>query len=257
MGKELTLILGGGPRSGAAASTGKAVAGDIKLEPASGEEGVFYSQGGDRYFKENFYCGRGRGGFSRGAGCTLNDKPYDRNFPRENKNDKKGKITKCRTCGSTYHYQNGCEVFKVMKNKNTKDEEANLVMGDEEKWTEMFLESLDEEDRLKVVGPTPSDKVFKFGNNGKLISLGQYIVPVTLAGKRGTLKFDKIKSDIPLLLCKKAMKTAKVKLNIETDTVKVFGEEIDLATTSSGHYLLPLLGKGSFGEIDWDTGCSV
>ena len=54
MGKELTLILGGGPRSGAAASTGKAVAGDIKLEPASGEEGVFYSQGGDDMLKRTF-----------------------------------------------------------------------------------------------------------------------------------------------------------------------------------------------------------
>ena len=63
-----------------------------------------------------------------------------------------------------------------------------------------------------------------------------------------------MKSDIPLLLSKKAMKKAKMKIDLENDTCAIFGKEIELKTTSSGHYCISLLEEMSTGdntEVDW------
>ena len=49
---------------------------------------------------------------------------------------------------------------------------------------------------------------------------------------------DSIKSDIPLLLSKKAMKKAKIKIDLENDRCVVFGKDVDLKTTTSGQYCL-------------------
>ena len=286
MADAIRWVMGDTP--GAAAKPKK---NDIKVEPLDDEEGVFVSQDGDRYVRDNnFYRGRGRGGGAwRGRG---RGKPYDwpkDDLPRENRKDEKGEVTTCRTCGSRYHYQNACEVKKA---KAAKGEDVNLVMGDEEwmefalatqhgeklskftqeakncaavdtactsnvggkPWYEMLYETLSESDRKKVKGPLPSSKVFRFGNNQVLSLLGKYIVPVYIAGKKGSLEFDMIDSDIPLLLSKKSMKGLKMKLDIETDKCKIFGVEIDLETTGNGHYLLPLTANddtGSVVECDW------
>ena len=39
-------------------------------------------------------------------------------------------------------------------------------------WLEMFMDSLDEKLWLKLKGPMPSNRLFNFGNNGRLRSLG-------------------------------------------------------------------------------------
>ena len=39
---------------------------------------------------------------------------------------------------------------------------------------------------------------------------------------------------------KKAMKDAKMKIDLENDKAEIFGQEVELMTTSSGHYCLPL-----------------
>ena len=119
-----------------------------------------------------------------------------------------------------------------------------------EQWTKLMLDSLSLEDRKKVVGPVKCKVPFKFGNNGRLYAEEKWTIPVVIAGTKGTLTFHTIKSDIPLLMCKKAMKTLKVNLNIEHDKVTIFGKEMDLDTTSSVHYILPLFGKGEETEVN-------
>ena len=64
-------------------------------------------------------------------------------------------------------------------------------------------------------------KVFKFGNNGKLSSRGKYFLPPNLAGKSIILGVYVIDSDVPLLLSKKAMKKAGMKIDLKDDTVTV------------------------------------
>lgn len=75
-----------------------------------------------------------------------------------------------------------------------------------------------------------------------LKSLGKYSVPAMIVGKTSEIKFDITDSDIPLLMSKKTMKEMKMRIDLEKDTSSVWGVTIDLKTTESGHYLLPLLG---------------
>ena len=114
----------------------------------------------------------------------------------------------------------------------------------------MYVQELCEEDRKKVTGEH-SNRIFKFGNNGMLRSLGKYSVPAMIAGKTCSIEFDIINSDIPLLMSKKAMKTMKMRIDLEKDTACVWGVTIDLKTTESGHYLLPLLGDAEEVNIAW------
>ena len=96
-----------------------------------------------------------------------------------------------------------------------------------------------------------SNKLFKFGNNGMLRSLGRYSVPAMVAGKSWVIDFDIIDSDIPLLMSKGDMKKMKMKIDLEKDTASVWGISVDLKTTNSGHYLLPLLGEAEEVNIAW------
>ena len=116
---------------------------------------------------------------------------------------------------------------------------SNSVAGKE--WLDIYINSLNENIRKKLRGPMESNRVFKFGNNGKLTSQGLYILPCIIAGKSCTIEVDVVKSDILLLLSKKAMKKAKMKIDLENDKCAVFGKEIELKTTSSGHYCISVL----------------
>ena len=92
-------------------------------------------------------------------------------------------------------------------------------------------------------GPISSNRVCKFGNNGRLPSEGKYFIPATLARKEVILEMDVVDSDIPLLLSKQAMKKAKMNIDLEDDTVTAFGNKEKLLTTSGGHYCMSLLGE--------------
>ena len=106
-------------------------------------------------------------------------------------------------------------------------------------WLESYLGTLgDAESRL--VQYRNSDKVFKFGGGTKLKSLGEYSLPAYLVGNKVTIKADVVESDIPLLLSRQAMKTAKIKLDIENDSAEILGKQVVLNVTSCGHYCVPL-----------------
>ena len=55
-----------------------------------------------------------------------------------------------------------------------------------------------------------------------------------------TLKTDVVGSDIPLLLSRTAMKRAGVKMDLENDSATIFGKDIALNLTTSGHYCIPI-----------------
>ena len=48
-------------------------------------------------------------------------------------------------------------------------------------WFDMYVQALFDDDRAKVSGPANSNRLFKFGNNGMLRSLGKYSVPAIVA----------------------------------------------------------------------------
>ena len=107
-------------------------------------------------------------------------------------------------------------------------------------WLDMFKEDLDEDIKKQIKGPYRSDKVFGFGNNGQLESLGKYYIPVVMAGWKTNISVDLIDSDIPLLLSRKAMEKAKMKIDFAERTVTAFGRTVPMQSTQSGHPILPI-----------------
>ena len=73
-----------------------------------------------------------------------------------------------------------------------------------------------------------SKKVFKFGNNLKFKSEGEYRIPAIIAGRRVMIRTDVVASEILLLLSRSAMKNAQMKLNLQDNKANIFGQEVDL-----------------------------
>ena len=106
-------------------------------------------------------------------------------------------------------------------------------------WMDDFLASLSPSDREKVKNEN-SEKTFRFGGGETLTSLGAFLIPATVADKKIMIKTDVVDSNIPLLLSKDAMKKASMKLDLENDTAQIFGTNVVLNETSSGHYCIPI-----------------
>ena len=64
----------------------------------------------------------------------------------------------------------------------------------------MYLESIDAKDMQEVKGPMPSNCIFRFGNDKKLRSGWEYLLPATIGEKDVTLKVDCVNSNIPLII---------------------------------------------------------
>ena len=54
------------------------------------------------------------------------------------------------------------------------------------------------------------------------------------------IQTDVVDSDIPLLLSRPDMKRLGLQINIKNDTAKICGKVIDIGTTISGHYFIPI-----------------
>ena len=61
-----------------------------------------------------------------------------------------------------------------------------------------------------------------------------------VGGLKVSIETDVVSYDLPLLLSKYSMQKANTKLDFENNTV-MFGREIDLTFTTSGHYCIPML----------------
>jgi len=64
--------------------------------------------------------------------------------------------------------------------------------------------------------------------------------PCRFGGKRVNIKTDVIDSGIPLLMSRHSMKAAGMINNMAEDADILFGDTVNLRTTSTGHYILPL-----------------
>ena len=101
------------------------------------------------------------------------------------------------------------------------------------KWFNGYITILSDT-QIQNLKKIESKKVFKFGGGEKLTYLGSYQFPANLGGKDIKINVDVADSDIPLLLLSlKAMKKAKTKLDLEQDSVEVFGQSILLNHAAS------------------------
>ena len=106
-------------------------------------------------------------------------------------------------------------------------------------WKETYLASLSSDEK-RHVRIWASDTKFKFGGESTVKSDECMEFPCTIAGHKTKIVTDVIDSDIPLLLSKPDMKRLGFKLNMAEDTLEVNDKKLDLDTTSSCHYYLPL-----------------
>ena len=68
-------------------------------------------------------------------------------------------------------------------------------------------------------------------------------IPANIGDEDVTIETDVISNDVPLLLSKDAMKKATTVVDFQNDKVTMFGKDINLKFTSSGHYVIPLNGN--------------
>ena len=117
---------------------------------------------------------------------------------------------------------------------------------------QIYLESLPVYARKRVQGPFPGEKCFKGVGQGVLVFLARYIIPAEMGEHPVMIEVEVVKSDIPLLLSKEAMKKAKMVLHMDEDYAEIFGRKVMLDTTSAGHYVIPLLNQKTSSEINDD-----
>lgn len=181
-----------------------------------------------------------------------------------------GNVLTCKSCGSFRHMMATCphswENMAKVNACSAEEEEFVLFTGYQPKeirhlgmdarncavldsacsstvcgstWISTYIDSLDDIDKQKIK-KTEGRRIFKFGGGTRLKSEGEYEIPARVAGKDVTIRTDVVKSDIPLLLSRIAMKTAGVKMNLEDDTAEILGKTMNLNLTSSGHYCIPI-----------------
>ena len=242
-------------------------AASVKLEPAflaENEEALlaagYYKQGqGKRSVRT------GRGGYSRGGGQRGQGQEARRKM---NPTGPDGKPLTCRVCGSYRHLMKDCpDSWENIKKVNiVEDENVVLFTGYNKEeiyqlgvdarncaildsacsstvcgqnWMDSYINSLNEVDRKKIK-QTTGERTFKFGGGTRLKSRAEYCLPAVIVGKEVTIKTDVVGSDIPLLLSRTAMKRAGVKMDLENDSATIFGKDIALNRTTSGHYCIPI-----------------
>lgn len=246
----------------------------IKLEPAflAEHEEALAAAG---YFKRNDSQMRrgGRNGWSpRYQQGDRRNGSSSSQTKRLNKKGPDGQVLRCFECDSTCHFAKNCphksdnhkEAHMVQTENSAEhvvcftegDSDALVLLSREaqncavldsacsstvcgEEWISTYTESLSEEDR-KLIKSSPGEKWFKFGAGSPLHSNRHMEIPAYMVGQRVTIKTDVVDSEIPLLLSKKAMKSARIKLDLENDTAEVLGKEVVLNDTTSGHYCLPI-----------------
>ena len=252
-----------GDISGGSASLGSSV----KLEPAflAENEEALLAAGYVRQGQGKGNAKSRRGGFNYGGG----QRGQVQNVKRKmNPAGPDGKTLTCRVCGSYRHLMKDCpDSWENLRRVNIVDDENAVLFTGYNKdeicqlgidarncaildsacsstvcgrsWINGYINSLNEGDRKKI-GQTVGERTFKFGGGTRLKSTAEYSLPAVIAGKEVTINTDVVDSDIPLLLSRSAMKKAGVKMDLENDSATIFGKDVALNLTTSGHYCIPI-----------------
>ena len=83
-----------------------------------------------------------------------------------------------------------------------------------------FIENLCDEEKNNVK-ESGSQEMFTFGDGSTVKSLKKVSFPCWINGKRGFTTTDVVECGIPLLLSRRTLKTLKMVLDFENDTVEL------------------------------------
>jgi len=115
---------------------------------------------------------------------------------------------------------------------------TKTVCGKE--WLQYMLDSLSSEE-LKSVEIKKSHMPFKFGD-GRIINSYQTVTfPAKVGNRLCNIKTEVVECKIPLLLSKESLAKAEVVIDIGKDHVMMFGQKVNIQTTSTGHYCVNIM----------------
>ena len=235
---------------------------------AHAHNGAGFNQNNRRHNNNN------NGGRPANYSYPARDRNYNHNKDRKmNPMNNFGKVSQCRNCGSLYHWARECP-GRYDRNEGEIDDKIvhlSLFMGNDAiarqnsklqtlleeslgyavldtgcsatvcgiDWYNSYVDNLSEFDK-STISELPSSSTFVFGDGVSVKSVKKAIFPCYLNGKRSTITADVVDCNIPLLLSKSSMKNAGMCLNFKYDTINIGEMDINLTTSSSGHYLLPI-----------------
>ena len=113
----------------------------------------------------------------------------------------------------------------------------NTVSG--KNWIEEFYQSLDEDDKSKVI-ISESEKTFKFGGGERRKSLGKVVFPCHLGGMNIKIRTEVVEAELPLLLGNSMLKKVDAVLYIAREKALIMGKETKMRETQSGHFSIQL-----------------
>ena len=108
-----------------------------------------------------------------------------------------------------------------------------------EKWLVWYLELLPEDDKKQVI-ERKSDASFRFGESEEITAIKSVEISPRIVGHCTSIKAEVVSKDIPLLLCEKSMKDAKVNIDFANDKIEIFGSDLDNICSTSGHYCISI-----------------
>jgi hypothetical protein len=196
--------------------------------------------------------------------------------------NKWGKRTTCVICRSVFHWANNCpnkfgastksadSSAGVSKKEGTATETCSITLFTSsvneilvaesmgaaiidtactrtvcgESWLRQYLDGLTTEQKQQVVSEQ-SDRRFRFGD-GEVVTSGRTVrIPAKIGNTVCKIETEVVGAEIPLLLSKPSLKRAGTVLDMEKDTLKMFGQSVELELTSSGHYCVQVLDQDS------------
>ena len=103
---------------------------------------------------------------------------------------------------------------------------------------------------VKQVIERKSDASFRFVDSEEMKAIKSAEIPATIVGQFMSIESEVLRKDISLLLSKKAMKDAKVNRDFVNDKIEIFGSDLDIICSTSGHCCIPIF---SFEHIDHEN----
>ena len=114
---------------------------------------------------------------------------------------------------------------------------TRTVCGDV--WLNTYLDSLTSRDRMSVY-TTNSTCHFRFGDGEVYTSSRAVHIPVYIGSEVAVLTTQVVSANIPLLLSRDSLKKAAAHMNFQDDTINIFGVNIPMIISESGHCCLSL-----------------
>ncbi|ESP03465.1 hypothetical protein LOTGIDRAFT_171402 [Lottia gigantea] len=105
---------------------------------------------------------------------------------------------------------------------------------------------------VKLIQTFPSDRTFRFGDGVSVRSLKMVKIPIVMGRQRCMLEVEVVDTNIPLLLSRSSLKKADAILDLKNDSATMFGHNVRLDFTASGHYcvdLLPCVNDEQFHDV--------